>query len=75
MAFDGLQGRGLAGPVRAEQRVELPLPHLERQVLHGVEVAVAEVEAFNVDDWCRGHVSISAVFTLVRQCRGVIVAA
>lgn len=68
VALDGLEGRGLAGAVRPEQRVQLAALDLEREVPHGVEAAVGEVQVVDVDDWCRGHAPIPAPFAPRRQC-------
>ena len=42
VARDGVEGRGLAGAVRPDQRQHLSLPHLERHLVHGGQAAEAD---------------------------------
>src|SRR5262249_57638381 len=44
-AGDGIEGRGLAGAVRTDQRQHLALAHLERHVLDRGETAEADRQA------------------------------
>ncbi len=62
VAGDGIEGRRLAGAVRADQRQHLALPDLERHAVDGDEPAEADGEA--VDRQLGGvpvHLAASAV--------------
>ncbi len=50
---DGLERRGLPGPVAADERHRLPLADLERDVAHRGEVTVTRLDPFKPEQ--RGH--------------------
>src|SRR3546814_181570 len=58
MSLDDLQGRRLASPVGAEEGVELATLDVEGQILHGVEVAVDDVELVHLDDRAGRHLCV-----------------
>jgi len=60
MPFEDLDGRGLAGAVRAEEREHLASRHLEIDVVHGDPLAVALQQPFDADHRVGRHPAIFA---------------
>ena len=57
-----VQGRRLARPVRPDQADDLTRPDLEREVVHGLDRAVADGQPFD-DERCTGHPAASSSWT------------
>ena len=47
LAVDEIEARRFAGPVRSDQRDELPGPHIERDIANGIDAAEGFRQAFD----------------------------
>src|SRR3546814_4896934 len=75
MSLEYLQRRRLSSPVGAEEGVELAMLDVEGEILHGMQVAVGDVQPIDLDDragrgLCVEHASDRHCGRAVARTRG-----